>query len=82
MNLPSCIQIHEPLSGYPVLHVQHRNATGTIALHGVDETPTPAAHGRDSRSQHVRLSPWRAAIIAVPACCRICERARLAVSEA
>lgn len=44
MNLPSCIQIHEPLSGYPVLHVQHRNATCTIALHGAHVMEWMPAH--------------------------------------
>lgn len=44
MKLPSCVQIHEPLPGYPVLHVQHRNATGTIALHGAHVMEWMPAH--------------------------------------
>jgi glucose-6-phosphate 1-epimerase len=34
MKLPSSIQIVEPVAGYPILEVQHRNAAGRIALHG------------------------------------------------
>lgn len=44
MNLPSCIQLLEAKPGYPVLHVQHRNATGTIALHGAHVMEWMPAH--------------------------------------
>lgn len=44
MKVPNCLQVIDAKPGYPVLEIQHRNATGRVALHGAHVMEWMPAH--------------------------------------